>query len=95
MKPSEILTEAKERIRDPAKWIKGRMYKDGAHCSLGAIFFGSNSMPVVESYWIAAGFLRKATGVEITEWNDRHNTTHPMVLAHFDAAIALAESEGR
>jgi len=95
MKTSTVLIAAKNLISDPECWIKGTSQKylsNGkiGYCSVGAIVINNS---FVESQQ-ACKLFKSLLPTELTagEWNDA--STHAEVMAKFDEAIALAQSQG-
>lgn len=106
MKRSEILTQARDLISDPARWTRGVYARDAE---------GRETASRSESAvcWCVHGAIRKVTGSvydtlfsgryaqaalpegysEVHEFNDDPKTTHSDVLALFDRAIKLAKRE--
>jgi hypothetical protein len=99
-KPSEVLREALALMDGGKRWIKGRFYKGDSCCSIGAI------RKVVKAtkewdwmnkpeYLPTRAYLISAVGQECAdEWNDSA-ADFSVIEQGFNAAIALAESEGR
>lgn len=105
MKVSEVLTEAKALIVDPANWMQGDYteVREGrtCFCSLGAIATVMMSYPESGVTWFgestatpAARALRSVVGssVQMHETFAPYNDshTHSEVMEAFDKAIALA-----
>jgi hypothetical protein len=97
----EVLTNAQNLIRDPARWTKGQYAKDAdgwvtdachpdAHCwcSLGAL---DRCTPDEETYMRARQYLGLAVKFKgVTTFND--SGTHADVMAMFDRARELARA---
>lgn len=102
MKTVEVLTAAKELIKDPANWFQGDYTKeleDGntCYCALGAI-----GKVIGADWWVAVHnneahtLLKEVVAVDIktgetfAPYNDSH--THSEVMEAFDKAIELAKA---
>lgn len=106
MKVSEVLSKAKELIKDPANWIQGDYAgPDNCFCALGAI--GKVSMTDDDGVtWFgeasstpAGKLLRKVVDRDVTEAGYSESTTfavfndnytHAQVMEAFDKAIYTA-----
>lgn len=87
---ADVLRRARALIDSPEKWCKGAMRtEDGRRCIFGAIDDAAGRLAIDESH-----LFSRATGIRnIAEWNNAPERTHAEVLAAFDRAIALAESD--
>ncbi len=105
-KYSEYLRQAKALIDTPEKWIQGVNFDLGKRCALEAIgsvcppYGGWGDKDHDERYYGVSAYLTWAlTGkkenrdISVVGYNDRKTTTHADIMALFDKAIALAESE--
>lgn len=105
MKPSEVLTKAKELLLKEENWTRDAYArnKEGvnvplreAHCRclLGAVLTAEGYRNVSSGVdWDSPAliFLKKATVFGIATFNDDMFTTHQDVLNALDKAIALAK----
>lgn len=102
----DILTRARERINDPAKWHQGSFRDDdGMHsaddcavCAVGALNWADHGYPEpawkdTDGFSAAYMVLRNTLTETIPGWNDAPTRTHAEVLAAFDKAIELAKDE--
>lgn len=101
MLPSEVLTCARDRIKDPANWIQGtyaRTYNGGIinerlpgackFCSVGAL---SSCQPTSS---MPEDFLRRSLPApyrSIVTYNDSRGRKHSEIMALFERAITLAK----
>ena len=105
MKPLRILIEARWLLLDPLKWEKSAAgYGDPnaeKFCMMGAClkvsgalaFHGADPLDRANMHK-TRGFLKEVLNHKpITQFNDNPNTTHKMLIAKFDEAIALAQRE--
>ena len=101
MKPSQILRKAKALIDSPEKWLKGSYAADEhgnalqidnqiacKFCSVGALQKICDDANV---YFGAMFYLGRETSNNVAIFNDTH--THAEVMAKWDEAIALAETD--
>ncbi len=97
---ADVLRKAKGLIDSPEKWIKGWFGRPAAgsqvitcFCSVGAIR-RADDMSFGRTYCSAIYVMEQVVGGDsIALWNDAQERTHPEVMAAFDRAIAIAESE--
>jgi hypothetical protein len=85
---ADVLRRARALIDTPEKWCQGQCELGEAKCALGAIL-GADP-----NYAAAALALNRVVAPNIPAWNDAPERTHADVMAAFDRAITLAESEG-
>jgi hypothetical protein len=105
VKPSEVLRAARKLIERPGSWCqKVRVCGEyGEHptqyCSEAALDHapggGIDKNATVRARECFVEAVSLPAWWAVAEWNDQPNRTHPEVLAAFDRAIALAESEGQ
>ncbi len=100
------LKAAKALIDKPEKWCQGQIIFQGRYCALGALrmaIVGYIDGPYTESqvapYLKAVHLLSGVFSPNLLEcepnvatYNDHHATTHEMLMAKFDEAIARAEA---
>jgi len=118
MKPSEILSEARNLLSDPDRWTQWYYARDekGNHrqaqskdavcfCSIGAIMKASGRETSIHQKHTGQDleYLAQAmrpdrqgmsVGQAITRFNDASDRSHKEVLAAFDKAIVIAQTEG-
>lgn len=93
----EILTKARSVIERPECWVKGDTAQNChgectswydpdavAFCATGAVYRVKVGREADEALFL----LQKAMGDKIVRFNDAPGTTHDMVMAAFDKAIA-------
>ena len=105
---ADVLRRARALIDSPEKWCKDKL-SDGAHsyCVRGALikaiagsvdeFLDDVHIRSLQSAERALGFPGydgKHGEPLLPEWNNARDRNHPEIMAAFDKAIALAESEG-
>lgn len=95
MKPSEVLRQAKELLERDGICRGASTDLSGRYCTVGALrmvaagsAYGGNVDDVN-----AHLMLSRCVLVPVSSWHD--SSTDAEILAGFDRAIALAESEGR
>lgn len=101
-KTSELLRAAKAKIEDPNRWTKGEYARDErgkpvniasqeavCWCVLGATGWSGN----VADKMLERALFGMSAHCDIDVFNDASETTHADVMALFDRAIAMAESE--
>jgi hypothetical protein len=99
MKPSEVLRKAKALIDSPEKWWESsKRCLDYQYCALRAIIrvLAYGYAGVVQIFARANNIRPSSDGSfewPVANWNDAPERTHADVMAAFDRAIALAESE--
>lgn len=107
---AETLRRAKALIDAPEKWLKHEQNNAAmtAFCFHGALSMAISGAPYVQhdnepAYLLFCranpeGFQCRYPGLTVRDhvnWNNAPERTHAEVMAAFDRAIALAESEGR
>lgn len=96
MKTSEILKKAKTLIEIHG-WTQGEMRSvDGCYCAVGAICAAAGCVGMGDGDCapVRRTFKRLLAISDISKWNDSEINDKENVLEKFDAAIALAETEG-
>ena len=89
---SQVLRVARALIDSPDKWLQGDYcnISGDRFCAYGAIRnasgYESDDQPAVD-------YFKSATDGRGFLFNDNATTTHAMVMAAFDRAIALAEAD--
>lgn len=93
MKTADVLRNAKALIDTPEKWSGGT---DDNRSRLTPVEAIANAASQSPNGLVALGVFRYANAIpheqSVFGWN--MNASHPEVMAAFDKAIALAESEG-
>lgn len=96
----EVLVKARNKLSDPAVWVKGgAIGRDhrGPHCAAtacGSVLPGTlHAKSADQGLWLETlRELAKAAGLRhhqrVAPWNDAPERTHEEVLAAFDKAIA-------
>ena len=93
MKPSEILRAAKAKLTSETWGKEHSWQRPGKLCASEAIMaVAANDWKSWSAVW---DILMPYTGKSLTNWNDAPKRTLAEVHAAFDAAITLAEAEGR
>lgn len=99
MKPSEILTAARELISAPERLARGQYARDinGEGCSSddeNAVCFCSiGAIHRVGGDWDEKRFLRAEMDGTIIDFHETH--THAEILSAFDRAIESAKEQGK
>lgn len=108
LKPSDILRQGLEKLRDGAGWTQGVFARNakGDSCEHGSVlavcFCGVGAIRAVTNdvqdanYWVARTSLSNSLyeyDLAWTTWQDAPERTFPEVKARFLQAIALAEAK--
>lgn len=92
----ENLIAARALIDTPEKWIKGSFEESGCFCITGALGMAEKGKARLFSdgaYEALCKGLPAGRVVSLPYFNDHPDTTHPMILAVFDRAIAAQEPQ--
>ena len=92
---ADVLRRARALIEKPEHWCKHALERNGAFCVLGAALLAAHGNPLAAAPLPSKmfSFIWDACGGPPAAFNNAPERTHAEVLAAFDRAVALAESE--
>ena len=98
-----ILKQARDLLSKRGKWLQGSLYdkSKGSYCAMGvleAVIVGEENVGVRSpargsGYRSALSLLNSVADGDVVEFNDKKGRRKKDVLAIFDKAIALSESQ--